>query len=162
MQLHIFGGTKEQQSWCHNFSHYTLKRICGTRLYNLLEVDLTLVPDLATNDGCIGNCTWLDEAYRPREFEIEIDSWLKPRHLLTTLAHELVHVKQYAKTELKQLQTNDYVWQGNRVLKSVDSFTHLRLPWEIEARGMEEVLFLEWAEEHNISDDWTVLDLYEH
>ena len=43
-----------------------------------------------------------------REFDIEIDKNLTLRKLLTTVAHEIVHVKQYARKEL----TEDSTWQG--------------------------------------------------
>ena len=92
-----------------------------------------------------------------KHFEIEVDAELMPRWLLITLAHELVHVKQYAKQQLKQLvKSSEYNYNGvrydptDRKRFPCSSF----LPWEIEARGLEEALFLKWANAQPVDYEW--------
>lgn len=83
--------------------------------------------------------TWLDKNVRPKVYDIEINPNMGKRRILIALAHEMVHIKQYAKGEMK-----DYVsrkkfrrviqWQTKDV--SCDTFYWER-PWEIEAYGRE-------------------------
>lgn len=85
-----------------------------------------------------------------RTFELEIDSKLPLRKLLTTVAHEMVHVKQYARKELKQ----DYNWQGKTY--SPEKVSYWDQPWEIEAHGREVGLFVRWAETYKLGKrKWT-------
>jgi hypothetical protein len=64
------------------------------------------------------------------------------RKMLETLAHEMVHVKQFARRELHP--ANDE-WYGKTYNpKKVDYWD---LPWEIEAHGRETGLFIRWAEQ---------------
>lgn len=162
MKLSISGGTKEKQSLCRSFAHHAMQDVCGTRLYNVLEVDLILHDTLATDYDHLGNCAPMDGLYRPREFEIEIASNLQHRHMLTVLSHEIIHAKQYAKGELNELMSGEIKWLGKTITPPKTQTAFNRVPWEVEARGMEEILFLEWAEKNKITHNWTMLDLYEH
>lgn len=65
---------------------------------------------------------------------------LKPQKwqdLGSTLAHEMVHVKQFAKGHF-QIVDGKYFWKGKRVTKKVK---YLDLPWEREAFAKQEILF---------------------
>jgi hypothetical protein len=81
-----------------------------------------------------------DKTSRPRIFEIVMANCLPTKFTLLTLAHEMVHMKQFAKGELfefcykpgrmrfKGEQFNEDEWQGDKYWYS---------PWEIEAMGWE-------------------------
>lgn len=85
-----------------------------------------------------------------REFELEIDKKLPLRKLLTTVAHEMVHVKQYARKELKE----DYDWLGKTY--APEKVSYWDQPWEIEAHGREIGLFVRWAEHAKLGHKkWT-------
>jgi hypothetical protein len=75
------------------------------------------------------------------DYEVDIKRSLCMRDMLITLAHELVHVKQYVKGEMPEtLGTGDY-WDR---------------PHEIEAHGRETGLFIRWAEHSNLANKkWT-------
>jgi len=74
------------------------------------------------------------------EYEIDIKRSLRLRDMLTTLAHELVHVKQY---ELGQY-------------KNEEEFGYWDKPSEIEAHGRETGLFITWAEQNKLAHKkWT-------
>jgi len=66
---------------------------------------------------------------------------VKPRRSLielgSTLAHEMVHVKQLAKGQLKTRKTGSYVWAGKRYSKKTE---YLSMPWEIEAFSKQELI----------------------
>lgn len=69
---------------------------------------------------------------QPREFLIELHPGIGARNILSTLAHEMVHVKQYIKGELNDEMT---LWKGKKVdSDKMDYWVH---PWEIEAHGVE-------------------------
>ena len=75
-----------------------------------------------------------NESNKPREFEIEINPITGSHDILETLAHEMVHVKQYAYGETNEYGTR---WRGQRI-KNLDYYDE---PWEIEAYGMSTGLF---------------------
>jgi len=89
----------------------------------------------------VGLCTWLDEQVRPREFSIRLYSE-KLSSMLCTLAHEMVHVRQYAKGQLRDLITveDTVVWQGKRMHIDNVSEEYLGQPWEEEAFSLEKKL----------------------
>lgn len=66
---------------------------------------------------------------------------LEPRKLEelgSTLAHEMVHVKQFAKGQLTTTNDGKRFWMGKRVTKRVK---YLDQPWEQEAFSRQEILF---------------------
>jgi len=100
--------------------------------------------------------------YRPRDFKViidhhqaEIDNYDRTRtdtewghEILKTLAHELVHVKQYVMGELTY-RTHGMVWK--KVTYAPDNIIdYFETPFEIEAYGREKgllVAFLvRWSE----------------
>lgn len=83
-----------------------------------------------------GSATFLDDNHNPREFEIYINPHMGKRAQLMTLAHEMVHVKQYAKGELKTLfNKKENRWKGRYITD--DQYHYFDQPWEIEAFGRE-------------------------
>jgi len=90
---------------------------------------------------------------RPRVFELEISKKLTLRKLLETIAHEMVHVKQYARGELYEGDCNKHRWQGKWLSKEPDYWEQ---PWEIEAHGREPGLFIRWTETNKLAHKkWT-------
>lgn len=81
---------------------------------------------------------------KPREFEIQIQRNKSKRYMMMTLAHEFVHLKQYAMGELDE---NMCVWKGKRVASSTDYWD---TPWEIEAHGREYGLWSRFAAKFKI------------
>jgi hypothetical protein len=71
---------------------------------------------------------------KPRHFKIRLRKKKSIKSTLKTVAHELVHVKQFAKGELSEYHDK---WEG--VDHSQTEYHDL--PWEIEARTLEHILF---------------------
>jgi len=59
---------------------------------------------------------------------------------MSTLAHELVHVKQFARGELTH---NLQYWKG----KDCSDTDYWKQPWEIEARRLQKKLMIEFMNE---------------
>lgn len=83
-----------------------------------------------------GYCTHLD-GY---DFEIEINKNLTFEHTMITLAHEMIHLKQYATKELKSKFVKGKpvdTWRGVKYR----NLEYAKQPWEIEATVLEEDLY---------------------
>lgn len=73
-------------------------------------------------------------------FEIELRRNMNTEDLLTTIFHEMVHVKQYSRQELAEDDWGKGRWKdGSRW-----SYDSLVSPWEKEAYGMQEELLWRW------------------
>jgi hypothetical protein len=151
MQIKIVGGTKAQKNYVKSMVKFCAKKLMP-RMHNLdITVKLTGLKGEAYG-YCLSN---EDETTdRPRTFELEIERGLQLRRLLETVAHEMVHVKQYARGELYQgVRIAKHRWQGKWVSNSIDYWEQ---PWEIEAHGREAGLFIRWAEANDLgSKSWT-------
>lgn len=105
---------------------------------------LTIVVRSACDYDMHGSTIWLDDNLRPRKFSVIIKGSLSKRKQLITLAHEMVHVKQFAKGELKQmLRDNSMKWNGIPIARDMK---YIERPWEIEAYGREMKLYESWRE----------------
>ena len=110
-----------------------------------------LMPRMKTLDICVqlsndmdhadGYCLAVDN----REFVIEIDSRLKGDDFITALTHEMVHVKQYARGETKDVNTFTKSWKGDEYISMYSTIDeYMALPWEAEAYQLQEVLCNEY------------------
>jgi len=79
-----------------------------------------------------------NDSGKPREFEIELNGHISGGDVLRTLAHEMVHVKQYVYGEMNESMTR---WKGTKVAAG----DYWNEPWEIEAYGREAGLFTKFA-----------------
>jgi hypothetical protein len=106
------------------------------------QIDLLISFDL---DQGHGGCSEIDF----NNFEIEINSRLRRKNTLLTLAHEMVHLKQYAGGQLQYNYTpKAHKFLGKRFNKDMNYWDQ---PWEIEAFGRELGLVLQykhWCKEN--------------
>ena len=138
----VTGGTKRQKDLVTSMVHYCISML----MPRMKTLEITI--KLTTPKGAMGYCLELDNN---RQFEIEINRSLSQRKLLETLAHEMVHVKQYARREL---HPSTDAWMGKTY--NPKKVSYWDLPWEIEAHGREVGLFVRWAQENGHADkQWT-------
>lgn len=74
-----------------------------------------------------------------RMFEIELSEFLSFDELIKTVCHEMVHVKQYARGEMKAESIGAVLWRNEEVAS--DLANYYEFPWEVEAYEMEVILF---------------------
>jgi hypothetical protein len=142
MAIRITGGTKNQKKYARSMVKFCIK----TLMPRMKTLDITI--KLTNPNGAMGYCLELDNN---RTFEIEADKKLRLRKLLETIAHEMVHVKQYARRELHPVNET---WCGKTY--NPKKVSYWDLPWEIEAHGREAGLFVRWAEQENLGHlKWT-------
>ena len=121
----VIGGTKFQKE-------VAFKTVCQmiTELMPRMKTLEIAVRIRKFNDDAIGYCMMEDTN---RQFEIEISKDLSLKDFVTTMCHEMVHVKQYARNEMNGLAT-DRRWKKCNVS---DSVGYWDLPWEKEAHRLE-------------------------
>jgi len=89
-----------------------------------------------------GWCDYTGESYRPREFLIELDTYMHEELYIKTLLHELVHLRQWVTESLRAKRNKRYYNSTN-----VEEFDYEDQPHEIEAREQEEILYSQYMKE---------------
>ena len=90
-------------------------------------------------EGVYGWCTVTDCNWRPRKFLIEIHNRLNEEDYIKTLFHELQHVLQHIRGDLRDKR-------GIRCWKGIDcsELNYDECPWELEAHSKELELYQEY------------------
>jgi len=95
---------------------------------------------------------WMDKNVFPKQFEISLCKGVKNfRKILQTLAHEMVHVKQFAKGEIYDHKYRRTFKWGKRHF-NIDKEDYWDLPWEIEAYGRELGLYIKFKDYYDLTD----------
>lgn len=118
-----------------------------------LFMDVVLGPKLAKNvlvsifscdlsPDLHGNMIPFFNERSPRDFAIGLNRNDSRKQQIITLAHEIVHVQQYARNHLRQLDCGAYRWKKSRRNYYDTSKTASdKLPWEKEALNSEKYLY---------------------
>jgi len=151
MLIHVKGSNKLNRKLVKTAAWWYAEKLMGKRLIAGLKININLKKNMIDKTDCEGTVIWEDEGPRPREFTINLDSGVKIRHLLINLAHEMVHVKQWAKDEMYEyIKPNMVRFKGEKIhMKEVDYFDY---PWEIEAYGRQLGLFIRFLENEGLTE----------
>lgn len=148
MELNITGPvTEKQRELIERSVDFFLDILMTPRLKNTLYIDLQMIKNLEDREGVCGDATWEDDNIRPKEFTVRAHWGGKKdfEKTLETIAHELVHVKQFARGEMRDLVSATKVsWKGKRYDREETNYWDL--PWEIEAHGREKGLTVRLCE----------------
>ena len=129
-------------------SFYSKELISNTRVRNNCETVVRFTSKI--KDFGYATVKSSNSRKQPRKFLIEIHPGIGVRNILETLAHEMVHIKQYINGETDDQLT---VWRGQSVDSNViEYWSH---PWEIDAYGREVGLFTKFAMKEKL---WDVFD----
>lgn len=133
-------------SLCRQAARWYAKRLLGLRLYK--TISLVLHFDSKQTSGVYyGFCEPVDFGARKKDFIITLKPSLREKDMLIFLAHEMVHLKQYAKGELTDyIRTRGVIKYNKRIYKE-DKIDYWDQPWEIEAYGRERGLYVRFKEE---------------
>ena len=121
--------------------------LLGKRMSKNIYLDIKLTKGLKKKEKAYGFCHIVDDNLsRPREFMIELDASMKYRfdEILTWLAHEMVHLKQFVRGELFDYETGRVQWKS----RTYGRVHYDDQPWEKEAYRLEGELY-EMFEEWN-------------
>ena len=129
--IDIEGGTKTQKNIAENAVRYYIKKLMPRK--RSLIVDLKIHNLL--KDDVAGLCERVERNY----FIIETHHRGTLYEFLSYLAHEVIHLKQYATGELKTVNRKE-MWKG----EDHTDPPYTKQPWEIEA----------WGNQHSLAKDY--------
>jgi hypothetical protein len=104
-------------------------------LIDSLNVRIKFVNALNADGFC--EALNFEDEFGAVDYLIEIDADLSESDRFLTLAHEIVHVKQYITGELS---VDHRYWRGKRV-RELDYYSQ---PWEMEAHTLEQAVLKSW------------------
>ena len=111
------------------------------------KLDITVLHRGLKREGAYGYCDVSGSTYKPREFLIELDTNMEKSLYIQTLLHELYHVLQFVKEELK-LKSSKRYFRG----ECVEELEYKEQPHEIFARFNERILYSKYLKFTNESN----------
>ena len=153
MLLNIRGSNKSTRTLVNYAAWWYAEKLMGKRLMSALEINIKLDRTLYKKSNMKGSAIWEDEGRRPREFTIKLDSTMSIRDILITLAHEMVHVKQWAKDEMYDYYNTPKMVRFKGEKMHYDEVDYWDYPWEIEAYGREMGLFIRFCDYMKIEEN---------
>jgi hypothetical protein len=129
--------TKVNRSLCKkSIKWYAEKLIPERKLKNKI-IRVQFEKELLKKHGIFGEC--FDDDQEKHTYDIIMDSALSKTQMLTALAHEVTHIKQFINGELKNMSGPFCKWNGIKVnYEEIEYWDH---PWEIDAHGREKGLY---------------------
>ena len=121
--------------------------LLGKRMAKNVHVSVKLTKNLKKKEQAYGFCHIIDDSLsRPREFMIELDASMRHpfSQILTWLAHEMVHLKQFVRKELWDYESGQVQWKT----RSYGKVHYADQPWEKEAYRLESELYEMFEEEY--------------
>jgi len=160
---------KELTKWLKKATLFFAEQLMSPNIYENLSIHIK-VQDNTRDFQTKADCMWDDISPPPNPdiFHIRLAREPKKRYQdhFKSLAHEMVHVKQYSLNELDGIygKNNTHVWRGidfnipcklypkkqsrSRVRIEEDEKDYYFHPWEIEAYGLEVGLIHYFVERH--------------
>lgn len=107
-----------------------------------IEADIEVIKESIKDfNGSVGPIRYGSEvAY----FEMALAKNLDQQELIITVAHECVHIRQYARDGLIYGYKHAK-WNGEKFEIDTDSPEYFMQPWELEAFALQEVLYHCWT-----------------
>jgi phosphoketolase len=129
--IEVKGGSKKEREVAQEAISWCVKRLLP-RLRTL---------DIEAKFSKISAYGYCSEGDSNREFDLEFKKGMSLFDLISTICHEMVHVKQYAKGEMKfDHYSGRTKWKAKLISDNVE---YENQPWEKEAFKMEENLAIE-------------------
>lgn len=126
-------------------SNFFANLLLSKRIVAKLDIQIFVQDKLEAG----GFCFCEDDGKNPRSFTIEIARNKREIQMIKILAHEIVHVKQYARNEMKETSYKKKAvtyWLGELHYDTM----YWDRPWEIEAYGLENSLLVKFLSEYQL------------
>ena len=147
IDINVIGGKQKERDLIYSLANFCVKKLMPRK--KNLEIDIAIKRNLEEKDGLSAGVIDTDDT---NTFEMDIESSMTIRKKLLSVAHEMVHVKQFTRGELKHADTlTAKRWLG----KTYNESNYWDCPWEIEAYGRELGLFTMWVEKLDIKGKFT-------
>ena len=131
--VEVIGGKKDRKELAHRVIAWYIDTI----MPRMKTLDITVNLTNCYSKGAYGYCMMGDNN---REFELEIDKNLRLFDFVSTICHEMTHLKQYARNEMKPLDDGRVRWK-KKVYPEKTSYDDS--PWEKEAFRVETELAMQ-------------------
>lgn len=122
---------------CKNVSSWFMNKFLPRH-----SVEVEILHRGLKREGVNGWCDFVDNYKKPREFLIELQSYMEEELYIKVLLHEFVHLRQWVLGSLRQKHGKMYY--GNECMEDYQYEDKLH---EIEAREQEEILYSQYLEE---------------
>lgn len=134
MLIHVKGSTKDKRALAEKTVAWSIKKL-GLNRMSSLSIDVIL---RKMKDDEYGYCNIIESN---RSFAIEVNKNISLKDFVSTIIHEMVHVKQFARNEMSAYGMR---WKTRIVSENTK---YVDLPWEKEAYKLEKKLIeLIWKE----------------
>ena len=130
--VEVTGGKAKERELVEATVNWCIKKMMPRM--RTLDIEVTL----RNIDSAYGYCL---EGSTNREFELDIRKGLSLFDLVSTVCHEMVHVKQYARGELGHRSDGSQKWKAKPNLPRETHY--MATPWEKEAYEKEAGLAIE-------------------
>lgn len=128
-----------------NASFFYAIKLLSTQMINNIDVEIYIINGLQDLGTC--TITHFNRWGKPRFFEIQLKHSKIVENMICTLAHEFVHLKQFA---YEQLNDENTIWHGCSIDSEVIPYHDL--PWEVEATCLEPILFNDYKHYKYLND----------
>ena len=146
----IRGGRKNQRQLIKDAIEFSLDKL----LPRTTTVDIHVYLNRGIK-GAEGYCSFEDT----KSFELEMDPRMSDKDLVLTVMHEMVHVRQYVKRQLRPVNfCNAHKWLGK--IYDEDKVDYLKLPWEKEAYKLQEVLYKQFSKPGLVAKRKSIKTMY--
>ena len=119
----VKGGTRRQRNVVYDIASFCYMELIPLIRKCYIEINIKNMK------GFEGTCVDYDE----REYFIDVNRKQSLEDLCVTICHEMVHVKQYIRNQLRCEDINYKTYEE-----------YIKLPWEKEAYEKQEVLYNKW------------------
>ena len=136
---------KELSKTLYEAARFFGEHLLGKRMDKYISIEIKLTKGMKKKEGAYGFCHIIDDNLnKPREFQIELDASVKFSfvQIVTWLAHEMVHLKQFVRKELWDYETGQVQWKKRKY----STVEYEDQPWERQAYAWEDELYEEFAE----------------
>jgi len=110
-----------------------------------ITVEIVLDGKLYETEKNWGIASWENDP-RCRNFLIEVDTSKRVSTVFNTIAHEMVHIKQWTNREHWQHKNREEVYRFGDEVVDAKKLDYWDLPWEIEAHGRAYGLVIQWVD----------------
>ena len=138
--IEVYGGKAKEREIAEAAVYWCAKKLLPRVRTLSIEVRIKKLK------SAMGYCLNTDNH---KTFELEINKGMSLFGLISTICHEMVHVKQYYRRELKQFEADGKVMWKTKIIN--DNVAYTDLPWEKEAFKKECGLAIECFKELNVS-----------
>ena len=116
---------------------YVANMLISLKLHRLRSKSVVIKFETTLEGECMGMCFGDKSVAQVQIARKSNGEWLSFLEQMQTLAHEMVHVRQYIRGELSYGSSGEFQWKK----RSAGGYKYENQPWEKEAIGLAEVLF---------------------